>query len=55
MATKKTDQTKATFTVLSPVDHNNERYEIGETVEMTQSQASSLLDQGIVEAVAAAA
>lgn len=55
MATKKTDQVKATYGVLSPLDYDNVRYEIGETVGMTADQAKPLLEQGIVEAAPVAA
>lgn len=44
------DQPKAPYTVLSPLDHNNVRYEIGETVDLTAQQGESLVRLGIVEA-----
>lgn len=39
----KADQARARYEVTSPLDHDQVRYEIGETVELTASQAEPLL------------
>lgn len=38
------EQSKSEYIVLSPVEHDGKRYEIGETIELTDDQAKSKLD-----------
>lgn len=40
---KPTSNDKSAYEVLSPVDHDCERYEIGEQIELTQAAAAPLL------------
>jgi hypothetical protein len=40
-ASKKAD--KATYTVVSPLNHDNEPYAVGEEVELTEAQAAPLV------------
>ena len=54
MATKKSEQPKATCKVLSPLDHDNQRYETGELVDLTEDEARPLMDGGVVAPVAPA-
>lgn len=52
MATSKTEKAAANetavFTVLSPLNFNNELIAVGDTVEMTAGQAASLIATGVV-------
>lgn len=45
MATAKKDAVKASYEVTSPLEHDLVRYEVGETVELTEAQAAPLLDR----------
>ena len=45
MATAKKDTTKAAFEVMSPLEHDLVRYEVGETVELPEAQAAPLLNR----------
>ena len=42
---------KQPYTVLSPLDHDNTRYEIGETVELGDKDAAALLQVAVVAKV----
>lgn len=42
---------KQPYTVLSPVDHDNSRHEIGETIELGEKDAATLLQLGVVAKV----
>lgn len=49
MATaKKADQAKSTYRVISPLDHDQERYAIGDDVELTEDLAKPLLGHTVV-------
>lgn len=59
MATKKsaagTQQPTATYVVQSPLDHDNDRYAAGDTVELTEEQAKPLLELRVIKPGPAAA
>lgn len=40
---------KKIYNVKAPVDHDNERYEVGEPIELEDKAAKPLLDVGAIE------
>lgn len=47
MATSKSEKAeKGTYTVLSPLNFNNEHFTVGDKVEMTAGQADALVADG---------
>lgn len=52
--TKQDNETKAAFEVTSPLHHDGDRYEIGDTVMLTESQAEELVAAGAVKVAAEA-
>lgn len=51
---KQTNTEKRTYEVLSPVDHDRERYEAGEPIELTEDEAAPLLACSAIAAPAPA-
>lgn len=49
------EQTRATYTVASPLEHDGDLYAPGDPVELTEAEAAPLLAGGVVTAAAAAA
>lgn len=45
---KNTNTERRTYEVLSPVDHDRERYNIGEPIELMQADAEPLLACGAI-------
>lgn len=44
----------STYTILSPVEHDGERYEIGATIDLEDAQAAPLLALAAIEGPVAA-
>lgn len=54
-AAARADQPTATYTVQSPLDHDNDRYAAGDTVDLTEEQAKPLLELRVIKPGPAAA
>lgn len=55
MAKPKKNEAVAPYIVKSPLYYNNARYEVGDPVDLAESEAAELLDLGTVEAQTPAA